>query len=105
MKARMPTGSDPAPLRQTATSSRLPPMPWTATSMSCRLDLAVDLAPAAPAIRWTGWPMPQALTMASWWNRLVEERGDSEALFESIGEVMAAAREELSRTNIGAENT
>ncbi|WP_050871788.1 DUF5682 family protein [Comamonas testosteroni] len=33
----------------------------------------------------------------SWWNRLVEERGDSEALFESIGEVMAAAREELSK--------
>jgi glutamine synthetase adenylyltransferase len=33
----------------------------------------------------------------SWWNRLVEERGDSEALFESIGEVMTAAREELSK--------
>jgi hypothetical protein len=41
--------------------------------------------------------MPQALTMASWWNRLVEERGDSEALFESIGEVMTAAREELAK--------
>jgi hypothetical protein len=33
----------------------------------------------------------------SWWNRLVEERGDSEALFESIGEVMTAAREELAK--------
>ena len=28
----------------------------------------------------------------SWWNRLVEERGDSEALFESIAEAMTAVR-------------
>ncbi len=28
----------------------------------------------------------------AWWNRLVEERGDSEALFESINEAMTAVR-------------
>ena len=33
----------------------------------------------------------------SWWNRLVEERGDSEALFESINEAMAAVRGELAK--------
>lgn len=33
----------------------------------------------------------------SWWNRLVEERGDSEALFESINEAMTAVRGELAR--------
>jgi hypothetical protein len=31
----------------------------------------------------------------SWWNRLVEERGDSEALFASINEAMTAVRSEL----------
>ncbi|UXC18738.1 DUF5682 family protein [Comamonas squillarum] len=31
----------------------------------------------------------------SWWNRLVEERGDSEALFSSINEAMTAVRSEL----------
>ncbi|MEF9963487.1 MAG: DUF5682 family protein [Comamonas sp.] len=31
----------------------------------------------------------------SWWNRLVEERGDSEALFTSINEAMTAVRSEL----------
>ena len=33
----------------------------------------------------------------SWWNRLVEERGDSEALFESINEAMTAVRSELAK--------
>ncbi|MEG0975945.1 MAG: DUF5682 family protein [Comamonas sp.] len=33
----------------------------------------------------------------SWWNRLVEERGDSEALFESINEAMTAVRGELAK--------
>ena len=33
----------------------------------------------------------------SWWNRLVEERGDSEALFESIAEAMTAVRSEISK--------
>ena len=33
----------------------------------------------------------------SWWNRLVEERGDSEALFESINEAMSAVRSELAK--------
>ncbi|MDR2297068.1 MAG: DUF5682 family protein [Comamonas sp.] len=33
----------------------------------------------------------------SWWNRLVEERGDSEALFESIHEAMTAVRGELAK--------
>ncbi|WP_182345341.1 DUF5682 family protein [Comamonas koreensis] len=31
----------------------------------------------------------------SWWNRLVEERGDNEALFTSINEAMTAVRSEL----------
>ncbi|MEJ5126649.1 DUF5682 family protein [Comamonas sp. MYb21] len=31
----------------------------------------------------------------SWWNRLVEERGNSEALFSSINEAMTAVRSEL----------
>ena len=31
----------------------------------------------------------------SWWNRLVEERGNSEALFTSINEAMTAVRSEL----------
>ncbi len=33
----------------------------------------------------------------TWWNRLVEERGDSEALFESINEAMTAVRGELAK--------
>mgnify|MGYP003337218768 CR=1 FL=1 len=33
----------------------------------------------------------------SWWNRLVEERGDSEQLFESIAEAMAAVRSEIAK--------
>ncbi|MFS4551144.1 DUF5682 family protein [Comamonas resistens] len=37
----------------------------------------------------------------SWWNRLVEERGDSEALFESINEAMTAVRGELARDGEG----
>ncbi|MFT3721863.1 DUF5682 family protein [Pseudorhodoferax sp.] len=31
----------------------------------------------------------------SWWNRMVEERGDSEALFEGITEAMTAVRAEI----------
>ena len=37
----------------------------------------------------------------SWWNRLVEERGDSEALFESINEAMTAVRSELAKDGEG----
>ncbi len=37
----------------------------------------------------------------SWWNRLVEERGDSEALFESINEAMTAVRGELAKDGEG----
>ena len=33
----------------------------------------------------------------TWWNRLVEERGDSESLFESINEAMTAVRSELAK--------
>lgn len=33
----------------------------------------------------------------SWWNRMVEERGDSEALFESIAEAMTAVRAEVEK--------
>ncbi|MEG0675876.1 MAG: DUF5682 family protein [Comamonas sp.] len=33
----------------------------------------------------------------SWWNRMVEERGDSEALFEGINEAMTAVRAEVDK--------
>ena len=37
----------------------------------------------------------------SWWNRLVEERGNSEELFESINEAMTAVRSELAKDGKG----
>lgn len=40
-----------------------------------------------------------------WWNRLVEERGDSEALFASIAEAMSAVRSELPEDWRGASRT
>ncbi|MEQ6436008.1 DUF5682 family protein [Comamonas sp. w2-DMI] len=68
-----------------------------------RADMALDGEANIAARHLPGDPLDWLAHAAgfedgeSWWNRLVEERGDSEQLFESIAEAMAAVRCEIAK--------
>ena len=72
---------DAAPGAMDASAPQHPPEPAAVHDWSDPLDLLAHAAGHADG--------------ESWWNRMVEERGDGSALFDGIAEAMAAVRAEL----------